>query len=74
MPSIRSPPSGLGILTRRLRTITVLDKLARDLRPALFENRRQLLDGHAVNPRRSFVAHDRLRGRLDVLHVADRLH
>jgi len=58
----------------RLRTIAVLDKLARDLRPALFENGRQLLDGHAVNPRRSLVAHDRLRGRLDVLHVADRLH
>ena len=58
----------------RLWTIAPLDKLACDLRPALLKNAGEFFDGHPVHPRRSFVAHDRPRGRLDILKVADRLH
>jgi len=43
--------------THRLRLVATLEQLIFDLRPARFENVRQLFDGDTVNAGRSLVAH-----------------
>ena len=76
MPRLRVPPAGFGILhpTHRLRLVAPLEQLLFDLRPARFENARQLFDGDPVDAGRPLVAHHRTQRRFYVVWVTDRLH
>jgi len=60
--------------TLRLRLVAPLEQLIFDLRPARFENARQLFDGDAVDAGRPLVAHHCTQRRVYVVRVTDRLH
>jgi len=60
--------------THRLRLVAPLQELIFDLRPARFENVRQLFDGDTVNAGRSLVAHHRVQRSFYIVRVTDRLH
>src|SRR5215831_18231879 len=49
-------------------------QLILDLKPARFEDLRQLFDGDAVNARRPLVAHHCTQRRFYVVRITDRLH
>src|SRR5262249_43924382 len=60
--------------THRLRLVAPLEQLIFDLRPARFEDTRQLFDGDAVDAGGSLVAHHCTQRRFYVVWVTDRLH
>src|SRR5467141_3460746 len=60
--------------THRLRLVAPLEQLIFDLRPARFEDARQLFDGDPVDAGRPLVAHHCTQRCLYVVRVTDRLH
>ena len=76
MPRLRVPPGRLRDLypTHRLRLVAPLEQLIFDLRPARFEDARQLFDGDPVDAGRPLVAHHGTQRCLYVVRVTDRLH
>src|SRR3954471_24322319 len=63
-----------GHPTHRLRLVAPLEQLSFHLRPARFENLRQLLDGDPVDAGGSLVAHHRSQSCFYVVWGTDRLH
>ena len=74
MPSIRVPPLGLGISTRRtgLGPYVPASSLVRMLSPMRPNMVAQLSRGHPVDARRALIAFNRLPGHSGVL-LADHL-
>src|SRR5690349_23303324 len=60
--------------THRLRLVAPLEQLMFDLRPARFEEVRELPNGDPVDAGRPLVAHHRTQRRFYVLRVTDCLH
>ena len=60
--------------THRLRLVAPLEQLFFDLRPARFQDARELSHGNPVDARSPFVAHHRTQRRFYVLRITDCLH
>ena len=60
--------------THRLRLVAPLEQLMFDLRPARFQDARELSNGDPVDARGPLVAHHRTQRRFYVLRITDRLH
>ena len=60
--------------THRLRLVAPPQQLMFDLRPARFQDARQLSNGHPLDAWGTLVAHHRTQRRFYVVRVTDRLH
>ena len=76
MPSLRTPPSGLGISTRftGCGSIGPAQQLFPNGWPVLFQVVGELIDGHAVHSRTTFVGLDPSHCFLQVFSLTYRLH